>query len=134
SPPEVIEQSFATAIEHFLNSASEAFALIDQEGRVIRANIAYRRLTGPAGGAHDASIINFLDPDRREACRDALRALDQATPVRSLPLRFRIGNEFRLIDAELSWLGPHGLISFVGRDVTRQDTLERERLETATAR
>ena len=122
------------AIEHFLNSVSDAFALIDQDGRVIRANIAYRRLTGPAGGAHDASIINFLDVERREACREALRTLDEKAPVRSLQLRFRIGNELKLIDAELSWLGPHGLISFVGRDVTRQDTLERERMETATAR
>src|SRR5262245_11678364 len=51
-----------------------------------------------------------------------------------MQIRFKIGHEIRLIDAELSWLGPEGLISFVGRDVTRQDTLERERLETATAR
>jgi PAS domain-containing protein len=49
-------------VEYFLNSVSDAFALIDTEGRVIRANIAYRRLTGPAGGAHDASIISFVDP------------------------------------------------------------------------
>ena len=45
SPPEVIEKSFTAATEHFLNSVSEAFALIDQDGRVVRANIAYRRLT-----------------------------------------------------------------------------------------
>jgi PAS domain S-box-containing protein len=134
SPPEVIEQSFTMAVEHFLNSVTEAFAVIDQDGRVVRANIAYRRLTGPAGGAHDASIINYIDPERREACREAMRTLGESTPVRSLQMRFRIGNEIKLIDAELSWLGPNGLISFVGRDVTRQDTLERERLETATAR
>ncbi len=134
SPPEVIEKCFASAVEHFLGAVSDAFALIDQEGRVVRANIAYRRLTGPAGGAHDASIISFIDPDRREACREALRTLNDKTPSRALQLRFKIGNELRLIDAELTWLGPAGLISFVGRDVTRQDTLERERLETATAR
>ncbi len=134
SPPEVIEQGFASAVEHFLNAVTEAFALIDQEGRVIRANIAYRRLTGPAGGAHDASIVNYIDPERREACREALRTLNDKAPSRALQLRFRIGNELKLIDAELSWMGPQGLISFVGRDVTRQDTLERERLETATAR
>ena len=51
-----------------------------------------------------------------------------------MQLRFRIGHETRLIDAELSWLGPEGLISFVGRDVTRQDLLERERQETSAAR
>ncbi|MDP3737569.1 MAG: PAS domain S-box protein [Hyphomonadaceae bacterium] len=134
SPPEVIDQCFTNAVEHFLNSVSEAFALIDQEGRVVRANIAYRRLTGPAGGAHDASIVNFLDAERREACREALRTLDEKNKVRSLQMRFRIGNELKLIDAELSWMGPSGLIAFVGRDVTRQDTLERERQETATAR
>ena len=134
SPPEVIDQCFTSAVEHFLNSVTEAFALIDQEGRVVRANIAYRRLTGPAGGAHDASIVNFLDAERREACREALRTLDEKNKVRSLQMRFRIGNELKLIDAELSWMGPSGLIAFVGRDVTRQDTLERERLETATAR
>ena len=134
SPPEVIEKSFAAAIEHFLNSVSEAFALIDQDGRVIRANIAYRRLTGPAGGAHDASILSYLDTERREPVREALRTLNDKSPTRSLQMRFKIGRELKLIDAELSWLGPAGLISFVGHDVTRQDTLERERLETATAR
>lgn len=134
SPPEVIEECFNGAVEHFLSTVSDAFALIDQEGRVIRANIAYRRLTGPAGGAHDASIISFLDAERREAGREALRTLNEKTPSRALQLRFRIGHEIRLIDADLSWLGPSGLISFVGRDVTRQDTLERERIETATAR
>src|SRR6185295_2722016 len=134
SPPEVIEQSFNQALEHFLNSVTEAFALIDQDGRVVRANIAYRRLTGPAGGAHDASIIHFIDADRREMVRDALRNLNDGSPLRSMQMRFKIGHDIRLIDAELSWLGPQGLISFVGRDVTRQDTLERERLETATAR
>lgn len=134
SPPEVIEQSFAAATEHFLNSVSEAFALIDQEGRVVRANIAYRRLTGPAGGAHDASILSYLDPERREPVREAIRTLNEKASTRSLQLRFKIGRDLKLIDAELSWLGPAGLISFVGRDVTREDTLERERLETATAR
>ncbi len=134
SPPEVIEKSFTAAIEHFLNSVSEAFALIDQDGRVVRANIAYRRLTGPAGGAHDASILSYLDADRREAVREALRTLNDKSPTRSVQLRFKIGRELKLIDAEFSWLGPEGLISFVGHDVTRQDTLERERLETATAR
>ena len=84
SSPEVIEQSFAAATEHFLNSVSEAFALIDQDGRVIRANIAYRRLTGPAGGAHDASIISYLDAERREPVREALRTLSEKTPARSL--------------------------------------------------
>jgi PAS domain S-box-containing protein len=130
----VIEQCFASAVEHFLSTVSDAFALIDQEGRVVRANIAYRRLTGPAGGAHDASILSFLDPERREACREALRTLNDKATTRSLQLRFKIGNELKLIDAELSWLGPSGLISFVGRDLTRADTLERERQETATAR
>ncbi len=64
SSPEVIEQSFAAATEHFLNSVSEAFALIDQDGRVIRANIAYRRLTGPAGGA---AMISFATEDAKKA-------------------------------------------------------------------
>ena len=134
SPPEVIEQCLASATEHFMNAASEAFALIDQDGRVVRANIAYRRLTGPAGGAHDASILSYVDPDKREAVRETLRALNDKSPGRTTQLRFRIGNEVRLIDAEMSWMGPAGLISFVGRDVTRQDVLERERQETATAR
>lgn len=134
SPPEVIEQCLASATEHFMNAASEAFALIDQDGRVVRANIAYRRLTGPAGGAHDASILSYIDTDKREAAREALRSLNASSPIRSMQMRFRIGGETRLIDAEISWLSEAGLISFVGRDVTRQDVLERERLETATAR
>jgi PAS domain S-box-containing protein len=134
SPPEVIEQCLASAIEHFMNAASEAFALIDQDGRVVRANIAYRRLTGPAGGAHDASILSYIDTDKREAAREALRSLNDKAPIRTMQMRFRIGGEMRLIDAEISWLSDAGLISFVGRDVTRQDVLERERQETATAR
>ena len=134
SPPEVIEKCFASATEHFMNAASEAFALIDQEGRVVRANIAYRRLPGPAGGAHDATILSYIDPDKREAARDALRGLNDKASIRTMQMRFRIGGETRLIEAEMSWLGDAGLISFVGRDVTRQDVLERERQETATAR
>ncbi len=129
-----IDRSFNQAVEHFLNSVGDAFAMVDAEGRVVRANIAYRRLTGPAGGAHDASIISFIDADRREAVREALKTMSEATPTRALQMRMRIGNQLKLIDAELSWLGESGLIGFVGHDVTREDTLERERLETATAR
>ncbi|MBI1360729.1 MAG: PAS domain-containing protein [Alphaproteobacteria bacterium] len=128
------DRSFNRAVEHFLNLVSDAFAMVDAEGRVIRANIAYRRLTGPAGGAHDASIISFVDADRREAVREALKTMSEATPTRALQMRMRIGNQLKLIDAELSWLGESGFIGFVGHDVTREDTLERERLETATAR
>ena len=128
------DRSFNQAVEYFLNSVSDAFALIDAEGRVVRANIAYRRLTGPAGGAHDASIISFIDVERREAVREALQTMGDHTPSRALQMRFRIGNQIKLIDADLSWLGGAGLIGFVGRDVTREDTLERERLENATAR
>lgn len=134
SPPEAIARCFDSATEHFLNLATESFALIDQEGRVVRANISYRRLTGPAGGAHDASIISFIEPERRESVRETLRGLNDKAATRTLQLRFRIGRETRIIDADFTWLGPEGLISFVGRDVTRQDLLERERQETAAAR
>ena len=134
SPPEVIERCFDSATEHFMNAVTESFALIDQEGRVVRANIAYRRLTGPAGGAHDASIISYIEPERREGVRETLRGLNEKMAARTLQLRFRIGHETRLIESELTWMGPEGLISFVGRDVTKQDLLERERQETAAAR
>ncbi len=134
SPPEVIERCFASATEHFLNAATEAFALIDQEGRVVRANIAYRRLTGPAGGAHDASILSYVEPDRREALREMLRTLSEKTPTRTMQVRFRIGRDTHLVDADFAWLGPAGFISFVGRDVTKQNQLERERVETAASR
>jgi PAS domain S-box-containing protein len=66
--------------------------------------------------------------------REALQGMGDQTPTRALQMRFRIGNQIKLIDADLSWLGDAGLIGFVGRDVTREDTLERERLENATAR
>ena len=134
SPPEVIERCLASATEHFLNAVTESFALIDPDGRVIRANVAYRRLTGPAGGAHDASILSYVESDRREVIRETLRNLNEKTPTRSMQIRFRIGRETRVIDAELTWLDSSGLISFVGRDVTDQDLLERERLETAASR
>ncbi|MEP7210611.1 MAG: PAS domain-containing protein, partial [Alphaproteobacteria bacterium] len=127
------DRSFNQAVEYFLNSVGDAFALIDVEGRVVRANISFRRLTGPAGGAHDASILSYVDAERREAVREALQTMGDHTPSRALQMRFRIGNQIRLIDADLSWLDG-GLIGFVGRDVTREDTLERERLENATAR
>ncbi len=129
-----IDRCFSSAAGHFLNSVSEAFALIDAQGRVLRANIAYRRLTGPAGGAHDASILSYVEPDKREACRAALQSLNEQSAVRAMPLRFRIGRDTHLIEAEFSWLGPDGLIAFMGRDVTRQEVQERERQETASAR
>jgi PAS domain S-box-containing protein len=134
SPPEVIERCLASATEHFLNAVTESFALIDQDGRVIRANVAYRRLTGPAGGAHDASILSYIEADRREVIRDTLRNLNEKAPARSMQIRFRIGHEIRVIDADLTWLDSSGLISFVGRDITKQNLLERERLETAASR
>jgi PAS domain S-box-containing protein len=132
--PAPLERCFSAAVEHFLNSVPDAFAVVDAEGRVLRANIAYRRLTGPAGGAHDASIISYLDAERREAAREALQTLGMSQPTRSLQLRFKIGREIRLIETDLFWLEPDGLIAFVGRDITQQDALERERLETSTAR
>jgi PAS domain S-box-containing protein len=134
SPPEVIERCFVSATEHFLNAANESFALLDQDGRVIRANVAYRRLTGPAGGAHDASILAYVEPERREAVRDMLRNLNDKTPARTMQVRFRIGRDTHLIDADFTWLDSSGLISFIGRDVTKQDLLERERQETAASR
>ena len=134
SPNEVIERCFASATEHFLNAATESFALIDQDGRVIRANIAYRRLTGPAGGAHDASILSYVEADGREAFREMLRNLNQKTPACTTQIRLRIGHEMRLIDADLTWLDSSGFISFVGRDVTKQNLLARERGETAASR
>jgi two-component system, sensor histidine kinase len=134
SPNEVIERCFASATEHFLNAATESFALIDQDGRVIRANIAYRRLTGPAGGAHDASILSYVEADGREAVREMLRNLNEKTPACTTQIRLRIGHEMRLIDADLTWLDSSGFISFVGRDVTRQNLLARERGETAASR
>jgi len=134
SPNEVIERCFASATEHFLNAATESFALIDQDGRVIRANIAYRRLTGPAGGAHDASILSYVEADGREAVREMLRNLNEKTPACTTQIRLRIGHEMRLIDADLTWLDSSGFISFVGRDVTKQNLLARERGETAASR
>ena len=134
SPNEVIERCFASATEHFLNAATESFALIDQDGRVIRANIAYRRLTGPAGGAHDASILSYVEADGREAVREMLRNLNEKTPACTTQIRLRIGHEMRLIDADLTWLDSSGFISFVGRDVTKQNLLARERGETSASR
>lgn len=126
--------SLRKAVDHCLNTIEEAFALIDREGRVQRANIAYRRLTGPAGGAHDASILSFLHEDHREAGKQALARLDSSNPLRSMKLLFRIGRDTRLVDTTFTWVGEDGSISFVGRDVTQQDILERERKETTDAR
>src|ERR1700749_3044328 len=91
STPSDTDRSFNQAVEYFLNSVSDAFALIDREGRVVRANIAYRRLTGPAGGAHDASIVSFVDAERREAVREALQTMGDQKPPGALQMRFPIG-------------------------------------------
>ncbi|MEZ5936872.1 MAG: ATP-binding protein [Hyphomonadaceae bacterium] len=122
------------ALEHLLNSVSEPFALIDTDGRVLRANLAYRRLTGPAGGAHDASILSFLESDRQEAGGDLLRSLCAENPERSQQMRFKIGRSLHLIDAKFNWIGPDGLLAFVGLDVTEKDARERERIESNTDR
>ncbi len=129
-----IDRGFNAAVEHFLNSVGDAFALMDRDGRILRANIAYRRLTGPAGGAHDASILSHVEAERRDVVRNVLLSMSETSPSRSIQLHLKIGAQVRLVDADLSWILEGGVISFVGRDVTRQDTLERERLETAAAR
>jgi len=137
SPPQTLDEAGAPlrkAVEHCLNTIEESFAVIDREGRVWRANIAYRRLTGPAGGAHDASILSFVHDDHREAARQALARLDAGNPIRTIKLLFRIGRDVRLVDTTLTWLGEEGLISFVGRDVTQHEILERERKETTDGR
>jgi PAS domain S-box-containing protein len=115
-------------MDHLMTAASEAFALIDIDGRVMRANLAYRRLTGPASGAHDASIVSFLEPERQEMGRDLLRGICAETPVRQAQLRFKIGRDFRRIDAAFTWLGPDGLIAFIGKDVTEVDHAQREKV------
>jgi PAS domain S-box-containing protein len=132
--PDAASTPLRKAVDHCLNTIEESFALIDRDGRVQRANISFRRLTGPAGGAHDASILSFLHQDHREAGRLALTRLDAANPIRSMKLLFQIGRDTRLVDVTLTWLGEDGWISFVGRDVTQQDILERERKETTDAR
>lgn len=121
-------------MEHFLNAASEAFAIINPQGRVLRANIAYRRLTGPAGGAHDASIASYVEPERRAACVDLIRSLTPAAPARSQEFRFVIGGRTKLIACDFLLLPDEGLIAFAGRDMSQRDTLNRERAEAASAR
>lgn len=128
-----LQRCYSQAVETFLNTVSEAFAILDLDGRVLRANIAYRRLTGPAGGAHDASLLSYLEPDRRDVAHNLLRSLSSKSPSRSAQLRFRIGGQTVLVDAEFS-LMPGDLVAFTGRDVTHQEALERHRLETAATR
>ncbi|MBI1340050.1 PAS domain-containing protein [bacterium] len=125
---------FLPVVEHFLNSVDEACAIVDLEGRIIRANLAYRRLTGPAAGAHDASFLSFLDPEPRQEARAVLSALAYRRASRRVTLPFRIGRGVRLVEVQLTWSQEIGAFAFVGRDVTEKDVLERERAESAAER
>jgi two-component system, sensor histidine kinase len=102
-------------------------------GSVLRANIAYRRLTGPAGGSDDASILAFLRDEEKEAARQMLRALGEANRTRSMRLKFVIGRDTRTIEASFNWVEDERIV-VLGRDVTEKDRVERDRLEAAAAR
>lgn len=129
SGDEELERSFYAAIDHLLNNVTEAFALIDTDGRVQRANVAFRRLTGPAGGASDASIKQYLVEDQRGAFCDAIATLGPCSPQRVLSQEFQIGRETRTIEAMLHWVGGNKYIAWVGRDITEERNREQERRE-----
>lgn len=124
-----LERSFSAALDHLLNNVTEAFALIDSDGRVRRANVAFRRLTGPAGGASDAGLQQYIAEDQRNAFAEALSTLGPCSPQRVLSQEFRIGRETRTIEAVLNWLGDGKYIAWVGRDVTEERYREQERRE-----
>ena len=129
SGDEELERSFSAAVDHLLNNVTEAFALIDTTGRVKRANVAFRRLTGPAGGASDASLDQYIVPDQRRAFSDALAALGPDTPHRTLSQEFKIGRDNRMIESVVNWLGDNRYIAWTGRDITENKSREQERRE-----
>lgn len=126
---EEVERSFVAAVDHLLNNVTEAFALIDREGRVLRANVAYRRLTGPAGGASDASLLEYVVPEQRDGFRDALASLGPDASRRVLSLEFKVGRDVRTIESVVDWLGDSRLIAWTARDVTEDRKSEQGRRE-----
>ncbi len=126
---EEVERSFAAAVDHLLNHVTEAFALIDTNGRVRRANVAFRRLTGPAGGASDAGLQQYIIPDQRGEFIQAIETLGPCAPQRVLSHDFQIGRDTRTIRSVLNWLGDDRYIAWTGRDVTEDRNREQEKRE-----
>ena len=130
-----VERSFVAAVDHLLNNVTEAFALLDSQGRVRRANVAFRRLTGPAGGASDASLLQYIVPDQRAAFEDIIETLGPCSPQRVISHDFQIGRDVRTIESVFNWLGDSKYIAWMGRDVTedRKRELVRREAEATNA-
>ncbi|MEM8921431.1 MAG: PAS domain-containing protein, partial [Pseudomonadota bacterium] len=116
------------ALEYFFNAVNDLFAILDKRGAVRRANMAFRRFVGPASGAGDASLLSYLDAESREAALDALEQATVDGPVQRLDLRFQIGRDECLVSAEFT-AAPDGGVLFIGRDLTQQQELDRERAD-----
>ena len=74
------------ALEYFFNSVNRLFVVINPDGRIRRANLSFRRFTGPSGAADDVRLTAFLEPKSAARFDDLLANLpvarEQSSPLR----------------------------------------------------
>ena len=129
-----IERMDIEALEFFFNAVNRLFVIFGEDGRIRRANLAFRRFTGPAGASDDVSMEALLQPESVGLFKDAIAGLRSGRQVEEATLEFRIGREKLKVDATLM-RSETNEIYFSAKDVTQQKEakLSREVAETNLA-
>ena len=116
------------ALEFFFNSGDMIFAILDENGRVIRANIAFRHVTGPASAADNVSIFEFLSSGAAAELRQRMTALTVGAGLTGVALTFRIGRSEVNLLSDITRASASRFY-FCGRDQTSQSRLDMARRE-----
>ncbi|MBB36677.1 MAG: hypothetical protein CME88_10310 [Hirschia sp.] len=116
------------ALEYFFNSVNRLFVVINPDGRIRRANLSFRRFTGPSGAADDVRLTAFLEPKSAARFDDLLANLAPGSHAEGQMFRFKVGFDRCDIHADVL-RAESGEVYFSGRDVTREYNLETSRNE-----
>lgn len=111
--------------DNFFNLSGDMLAILDVDGRFIRANPAFERLFGEAhNGLSGISLASFMHPDDVDDFRRALETLDEDGPARSCELRLQIEeNKDSKHNRQTRWflwtlVSSSGLVYAVAHDFT----------------
>ncbi len=116
------------ALEYFFNSVEHLFVILNGEGRVIRANFAYRKVVGPAGGADDASLFAHIVETDRSRIQTAVMKLGIGETLGDMHFVIQVGREVRALCASF-YREAEDAIYLSARDLTDLDAVEKQRNE-----
>ncbi|MCB8838146.1 cell cycle histidine kinase CckA [Aurantimonas sp. VKM B-3413] len=127
TPVEVAEARFT----RFFNSSPMAIAALDETGRVVRSNAAFRQLFGSGAANGEAAVETGIRENGRESLRTAVRAA-AAGKAGILPVDAEIEGDkprsVRIYVSAVPRVGPEADESAIlyGVDITEQRVLEEQ--------